>query len=73
MAAGRCSTAAHSIISASVKAYFALKAVGDSVRCAAHGAGARRRSSPRGGAAHANVFTRIQLALFGELPWRRCR
>ncbi len=32
-----------------------------------------RRALPylkRGGAARANVFTRIALALFGQLPWR---
>ena len=55
-------------ISASVKAYFALKMFGDDRR-AAYGAGAR--SDPaHGGAANSNVFTRIQLALFGAVPWR---
>ncbi|HZB92815.1 MAG TPA: squalene--hopene cyclase [Stellaceae bacterium] len=55
-------------LSATVKAYFALKATGDSPE-APHMARAREVILARGGAAHANVFTRIQLALFGELPW----
>jgi hypothetical protein len=50
-------------ISASVKAYFALKMIGDD-RCAAHGAGAR--GDPGARRRHqGNVFTRILLALFG--------
>jgi squalene-hopene/tetraprenyl-beta-curcumene cyclase len=55
-------------LSATVKAYFALKAVGDPPD-APHMARARAAVLARGGAAHSNVFTRIQLALFGELPW----
>jgi squalene-hopene/tetraprenyl-beta-curcumene cyclase len=55
-------------LSCSVKAYFALKAVGDSPD-APHMQRAREAILARGGAARANVFTRIQLALFGELPW----
>jgi squalene-hopene/tetraprenyl-beta-curcumene cyclase len=55
-------------LSASVKAYFALKAVGD-LPDAPHMARARAGILERGGAARCNVFTRIQLALFGELPW----
>ena len=55
-------------LSCSVKAYFALKAVGDP-EDAPHMQRARAAILARGGAAHANVFTRIQLALFGELPW----
>jgi squalene-hopene/tetraprenyl-beta-curcumene cyclase len=55
-------------ISASVKAYFALKAAGDAAD-APHMARARAAILERGGAARCNVFTRIQLALFGELPW----
>jgi squalene-hopene/tetraprenyl-beta-curcumene cyclase len=55
-------------LSATVKAYFALKAAGDSPD-APHMARARAAILERGGAAHCNVFTRIQLALFGELPW----
>jgi squalene-hopene/tetraprenyl-beta-curcumene cyclase len=56
-------------LSTTVKAYFALKAVGDSPD-APHMARARAAILAAGGAAAANVFTRIQLALFGELPWR---
>src|SRR5579864_2611849 len=56
-------------LSASVKAYFALKAAGDAPD-APHMARARAAILAAGGAAHCNVFTRIQLALFGELPWR---
>jgi squalene-hopene/tetraprenyl-beta-curcumene cyclase len=55
-------------LSATVKAYFALKAVGDAPE-APHMARARALILARGGAALCNVFTRIQLALFGELPW----
>jgi squalene-hopene/tetraprenyl-beta-curcumene cyclase len=56
-------------ISASVKAYFALKLVGDSPD-APHMKRARQAILERGGAARSNVFTRIALALFGEVPWR---
>ena len=56
-------------MSASVKAYFALKMIGDSVD-APHMARAREAILSRGGAAHSNVFTRLLLALFGFMPWR---
>lgn len=56
-------------MSASVKAYFALKAIGDDVD-APHMRRAREAILDRGGAARSNVFTRIQMALFGEVPWR---
>ena len=56
-------------LSASVKAYFALKAVGDAAD-APHMARARRAILAAGGAERANVFTRVQLALFGQAPWR---
>ena len=56
-------------ISASVKAYFALKAIGDDP-AAPHMARARKAILAAGGAARTNVFTRIQLALFGAVPWR---
>ena len=55
-------------VSATVKAYFALKASGDAVD-APHMARARAAIIARGGAARSNVFTRILLALFGEVPW----
>ena len=56
-------------LSASVKAYFALKAVGDPAD-AAHMARARACILAMGGAERSNVFTRVQLALFGQVPWR---
>ena len=55
-------------ISATVKAYFCLKMIGDSPD-APHMAKARDAILARGGAEQANVFTRILLALFGQLPW----
>ena len=56
-------------LSCSVKAYYALKVVGDSVD-APHMILARDAILEHGGAARANVFTRIALALFCQLPWR---
>ena len=56
-------------LSASVKAYYALKCVGDDPE-APHMRKARAAILARGGAARCNVFTRITLALFGQLPWR---
>ncbi len=55
-------------ISASVKAYFALKQLGD-VPDASHMRRARKYILEQGGASRANVFTRITLALFGQIPW----
>lgn len=56
-------------ISASVKAYFALKMAGDSVD-APHMARAREVILSRGGAANVNVFTRFLLSFFEVLTWR---
>jgi squalene-hopene/tetraprenyl-beta-curcumene cyclase len=56
-------------ISASVKAYFALKCVGEDIN-APHMRRAREAILAYGGAEKSNVFTRIQLALFGAVPWR---
>src|SRR5437868_2089434 len=56
-------------MSASVKAYFALKMIGDSPE-APHMRRAREAIHSRGGAGRANVFTRMMLALFGFIPWR---
>ena len=56
-------------MSASVKAYFALKMIGDDP-AAPHMRRAHDAIRAHGGAAQANVFTRILLALFGEIPWR---
>src|SRR5262245_4329114 len=55
-------------ISATVKAYFALKMIGDSPD-APHMVQARNAVLARGGADKSNVFTRILLALYGEHPW----
>ena len=56
-------------MSASVKAYFALKMIGDAVD-AEHMARARQAIRSRGGAVNANVFTRALLSLYGVIPWR---
>ncbi len=56
-------------LSCSVKAYFALKLTGDDPS-EPHMVRAREAILAAGGAAQANVFTRIQLALFGQVPWR---
>ena len=56
-------------ISASVKAYLALKLCGDDIN-ASHMQRAREAILAAGGAARANVFTRFALALFGQVPWR---
>jgi squalene-hopene/tetraprenyl-beta-curcumene cyclase len=56
-------------MSASVKAYFALKMIGDSPE-APHMVRAREAIRIRGGAIHSNVFTRFMLAMFGVLTWR---
>jgi squalene-hopene/tetraprenyl-beta-curcumene cyclase len=56
-------------LSASVKAYFALKAIGDPPQ-APHMVRARGAILAAGGAERSNVFTRAQLALFGQVPWR---
>ncbi len=56
-------------ISCTVKAYYALKLAGDDPE-APHMVSARRAIFNRGGAARANVFTRIALAQFRQVPWR---
>jgi squalene-hopene/tetraprenyl-beta-curcumene cyclase len=56
-------------MSASVKSYFALKMIGDSVD-APHMVRAREAIRSRGGAINSNVFTRYMLAMFGVLTWR---
>jgi squalene-hopene/tetraprenyl-beta-curcumene cyclase len=56
-------------ISASVKAYFALKMIGDDPD-APHMIRAREAVRGHGGAQATNVLTRFLLALFGETPWR---
>jgi squalene-hopene/tetraprenyl-beta-curcumene cyclase len=56
-------------MSATVKAYFALKMIGDAPE-ADHMRRAREAIRRRGGAERANVFTRCLLALYGIVPWR---
>jgi squalene-hopene/tetraprenyl-beta-curcumene cyclase len=56
-------------ISASVKAYFALKVIGDSPD-APHMRRARDVILAHGGAGTTNVFTRMLLALHGIVPWQ---
>ena len=56
-------------VSATVKAYFALKVTGESMDSPMMSC-ARRWVLSHGGAESSNVFTRIMLATFGQLPWR---
>ncbi len=56
-------------VSSSVKAYFALKMIGDRPD-EPHMRRAREAILAHGGAARTSVFTRILLALYGEMPWR---
>jgi squalene-hopene/tetraprenyl-beta-curcumene cyclase len=56
-------------MSCSVKTYYALKLAGDRPD-APHMVRARDAILAHGGAARSNVFTRMTLALFGQLPWR---
>ncbi|MDG6094005.1 squalene--hopene cyclase [Acetobacter sp. AN02] len=56
-------------LSSTVKAYYALKCIGDDPD-APHMRRAREAVLAHGGAERSNVFTRFQLALFGEVPWR---
>src|ERR1700742_1794359 len=56
-------------MSASVKGYFALKMIGDSVD-APHMVRAREAILSRGGAIHSNVFTRFLLSMYGVTTWR---
>jgi squalene-hopene/tetraprenyl-beta-curcumene cyclase len=55
-------------ISASVKAYLALKLIGDAPD-SEHLRRAREAILAHGGAGATNVFTRILLAFFGMVPW----
>ncbi len=56
-------------LSCTVKAYYALKLVGDDPN-ADHMIRARNAILTHGGAVNCNVFTRITLALFSQVPWR---
>src|SRR3954452_3041076 len=55
-------------MSATVKAYFALKMIGDDIN-APHMLHAREAILSRGGGIKSNVFTRALLSLFGVLRW----
>ncbi len=55
--------------SCTVKCYYALKAAGDDID-APHMKRAREVILAHGGAAKTNVFTRILLAMFEQVPWR---
>ncbi|HJT13143.1 MAG TPA: squalene--hopene cyclase, partial [Dongiaceae bacterium] len=56
-------------MSASVKAYYALKICGEHVNAPVMKR-AREAILSRGGAKESNVFTLAQLALYGQVPWR---
>ena len=56
-------------MSCSVKAYYALKLAGDDPQ-APHMKKARELILKHGGAARSNVFTRLALAMFQQIPWR---
>jgi len=56
-------------ISCTVKSYYALKMVGDSPD-EPHMARAREAILKNGGAARSNVFTRLLLAMYQQIPWR---
>ena len=56
-------------MSASVKAYFALKMIGDDINAPLM-VRAREAIRSRGGAINSNVFTRFTLAMFGVLTWK---
>src|SRR5215216_2127811 len=56
-------------MSASVKAYFALKMIGEDIN-ADHMRRAREAILSRGGAVKSNVFTRALLSLYGVIPWK---
>jgi squalene-hopene/tetraprenyl-beta-curcumene cyclase len=58
-------------VSASVKAYFALKLLGDDPD-APHMARARSVIRALGGIDACNSFTRIYLSIFGQYDWSRC-
>ena len=56
-------------ISCTIKAYYALKLAGEDIE-SKHMLLAKRAILERGGAAKGNVFTRIILAMFEQVPWR---
>jgi squalene-hopene/tetraprenyl-beta-curcumene cyclase len=58
-------------VSASTKAYFVLKLLGDDPE-APHMRLARKKILELGGLGACNSFTKIYLAIFGQYPWSRC-
>lgn len=58
-------------VSASAKAYFTLKLVGDDP-AAPHMVNAREVIRRLGGLDATNSFTRLYLAIFGQYPWEKC-
>src|SRR6266540_6396856 len=58
-------------VTASVKAYFALKLAGDDPQ-APHMAKARRVIRELGGLDACNSFTKIYLSIFGQYDWEKC-
>src|SRR5215813_7871486 len=58
-------------VSASVKAYFVLKLLGDDPN-APHMARARRVILDLGGLEACNSFTKIYLSIFGQYEWEKC-
>jgi squalene-hopene/tetraprenyl-beta-curcumene cyclase len=58
-------------VSASTKAYFVLKLLGDDPD-ALHMVRARRKILELGGIEACNSFTKIYLALFGQYDWNKC-
>lgn len=58
-------------VNATVKAYFALKLLGDCPD-SAHMQEAREVILELGGLPACNSFTKIYLAIFGQYPWSRC-
>ncbi|MBX7255343.1 MAG: squalene--hopene cyclase [Candidatus Hydrogenedentes bacterium] len=58
-------------VSASAKAYFTLKLLGDSEN-APHMVKAREVIRKLGGLDATNSFTRLYLAIFGQYPWEKC-
>lgn len=62
-------TGGHLDLSCTVKCYYALKLAGDDP-AVPHMTGVRELVLAHGGAAGCNVYTRITLALLGQVPWR---
>lgn len=58
-------------VSASVKAYFVLKLQGDPAE-AEHMRRARRAILDLGGLEAVNTYTKVYLAVFGQVPWDAC-